>query len=279
MRAVLLAALVVLAGCSGFAGSGDPTETVTPVPELPDEPVYPPGVTGSGVMDPGAVASAHADEVADVSYTLLSARTVRAENGTLLSHFTVQVELDDDHSYRARARTEGPAAPKFLGRPPATAVFWSDGETYLRTLAREGTTTYDELDPGSQVVPTWRYWTGAAAFGDRSSSAITTIRDVLAAFTWRVGTAERGNTTDYRLESEAYTAGTVGPPEVTDVRNATATVTVTEPGLVRSIRLRYVGTIDGNPVAIERTVEYDAVGNTTVERPEWADRATNQTDP
>ena len=278
MRAVLLAALVVLAGCSGFAGSRDSTETVTPVPELPREPVYPPGVAGSGVTDPGAVASAHTDEVAAVSYTLLSARTVRAENGTLLSHFTVQVELDDDRSYHARARTEGPAAPKFLGRPPAMAAFWSDGETYLRTLAREGTTVYDELDPDSQVVPTWRYWTSAAAFGDRGSSATTTIRDVLAAFTWQVGTAERGNTTDYRLESEAYTAGTVGPPDVTDIRNATATVTVTEPGLVRSIRLRYVGTVDGDSVAVERTVEYDAVGNTTVERPGWADRATNQTD-
>jgi hypothetical protein len=271
MRVVVVVVLLALAGCNGAVGP-QPTETVTPVPELAPEPVSPPGVSEEGVTDPEQVASVHGDRLAETSYTLTSTRTVRAANRTVLSHFSVRVELDEDRTYHARARTDGPWAPEFLGRPPATAEFWSDGETYLRKLTRDGTTSYDELEPGPQRISTWRYWTRTAAFGDHGGSMFRTVRDVMASFSWEVRAETVDETTLYRLDSDEHTSTAFTPSEVTAVRNATATATMTESGVIRSIQLEYVGRVDGETVVVERTIRYDDLGNTAVDRPTWSDR-------
>lgn len=274
MRTLLVALLVVLAGCSGVpvVQPEESTETVTPIPERSPAPSYPPGMTNRGVEAPDVTASAHADRLAETSYTLTSNRTVRA-NGTLKSFFSVRVDLDDERNYHARARTDGQDGPEFLGRPPATAEFWSDGETHLRKLTRDGETTYDELESGPGRVSTWRYWTRTAPFGDRRGSLFRMVRDVMGSFVWLIDTERTGDTTQYRLEADEYTSTAFAPSEMTDVRNVTASATVTQSGLVRSIHMRYVGTIDGETVLVERTIRYENVGNTSVERPEWYDRA------
>ncbi|MEF8784236.1 MAG: hypothetical protein V5A54_14260 [Haloarculaceae archaeon] len=274
MRTFLVALLVVLAGCSGVpvVQPEESTETVTPIPERSPAPSYPPGMTDRGVEAPDVTASAHADRLAETSYTLSSNRSVRA-NGTMKSFFSVRVALDDERNYHTRARTNGPDGPEFLGRPPATAEFWSDGETHLRKLTRDGETTYDELESGPGRVSTWRYWTRTAPFGDRQGSVFRTVRDVMESFVWRIDTERTGDTTQYRLEADEYTSTAFAPSEVTDVRNVTASATVTQSGLVRSIHMRYIGTIDGETVLVERTIRYENVGNTSIERPEWYDRA------
>ncbi|WP_178915954.1 hypothetical protein [Natronomonas gomsonensis] len=274
MRALLVALLVVLAGCSGLpvGQPAESTETVTPVPERSLAPSYPPGVTDRGVEAPDATASAHVDRLAETSYTLTSNRTVRT-NGTLDSFFSVRVDLDDERNYHAKARTDGPDGPEFLGRPPATAEFWSGEETHIRKLTRDGETTYDEIESGPGRVSTWRYWTRTAPFGDRQGSVFRTVRDVVGSFTWRVDSEGTGDMTQYRLEADEYASTAFAPSEVTAVRNASASATVSQSGLVRSIHMRYVGTIDGETVVVERTIRWENVGNTSVERPPWYDRA------
>jgi hypothetical protein len=48
---------------------------------------------------------------------------------------------------------------------------------------------------------------------------------------------------------------------------------VTAAGLVRELSLSYEGVVDGERVLVTRRVAYKGVGSTSVERPEWADRA------
>jgi hypothetical protein len=269
MRVVIVAVLLAVAGCSGFTGTGgEPTETVTPVPEPSPVPTYPPGLTDDGVTDAERLTSVHSDRLAEGSYTLVSNRTVRYENGTTWAGFSVRVAVDADRTYHAHARTAGAHGPEFLGRPPASAEYWGDGETYLRKLTNDAGTTYEELEGGATQVATWRYWTRTAAFGDRGGGAYRTVRDVLAGLRWTVRPADD----DYRLESDTPASTVFAAADVETPRNVTATAVVGESGVVRSIRLRYEGTAGGEAVVVERTVRYERVGSTTVGPPAWRDR-------
>lgn len=280
MRAALVVAVVLLAGCSALSGGGgsDGVETVTPVPEVTPEERYPPGVSERGVTDAEFLASVHSDQLAERSFTLTSVRTVNGSDATTRSGLHIRVAYDGNDSYHAWAATAGPDGPVFLGEPPASAEFWSDGETYLRKLTRENETRYDRLRPGRQRVPGPRYWTRTAAFGDRGGSAIRTYQQVLSSFVFEV---ERGATVDgtptYRLVSVDRTDDAFAPSEMTAVRNASAELTVTSRGFIRSAELRYEGTVDGERVVVDRRIEYERVGETTVGRPAWDDRALNQT--
>ena len=61
--------------------------------------------------------------------------------------------------------------------------------------------------------------------------------------------------------------------EVVDVRFVDA---VDTEGLVRLVRYRFDGTVDGEPVVVERTIRYEDVDSTSVEKPPWLDRAVGQ---
>lgn len=62
-RALLLAGLVVLAGCNGFLGGGTPTSSLTPA-EVTD-PTLAPGVTERGIVDARRLVDAHREAFRD----------------------------------------------------------------------------------------------------------------------------------------------------------------------------------------------------------------------
>lgn len=106
-RALVLALVVVLAGCSGLAGlSGDgpaATDTVaTPAPVPTDEPVaYPPGVSASGV-NATALGAAHERALRGASYRWqFDAREARPEFslGTVYVGPRVTVEASGPRRY------------------------------------------------------------------------------------------------------------------------------------------------------------------------------------
>lgn len=112
-RALVLAAVVVLAGCSGLAGLSDDgpavTDTVaTPAPVPTDKPVaYPPGLSASGV-NATAVGAAHERALRGASYRWqFDAREARPEFslGTVYVGPRVTVEASDPRRY-AVVRTE-----------------------------------------------------------------------------------------------------------------------------------------------------------------------------
>lgn len=276
MRVAALAVvlLAVLAGCNALpgGGSGGTTATVTPAP-LPAASGFPPGVTESGVEDPIALSSAHRALVDDRSYTLGAERVVRYRNGTLRSRLRLRVALAADRSYLANAATAGPYAPVFLGRPPAQGVYWSNGTVYLRKFTRKNETTYNRFGTRNDGAGTWGYWVTTVPFGGGRGDPETFYREVFGSVPTR--TVQRqtvDGTVVYRLEGTR--AGTGGfDRDVANVTDLRLDATVTAEGLVRTMSLRYAGVTDGEPVAVHWTVTYRNVGNTTVERPAWFERA------
>jgi hypothetical protein len=269
VREAALLLSVVLAGCA--FGLGGPTETLTPVPGGEADPEFPPGVSERGVSFPGTLAEAHARAIENTSFTLVSNRTVRWANGSVRSGFDVRVRLDRNRTYHATLRTAGPAGPVVLGQPPATAEFWSDGDTYLRALGT-GNRTYNEFTPPGNGVATWRYWTRTVAFGGQAGYPGRTIRGVFGSVPTRIADRQAG-TGRLRLVGDELTDGDAFPPDVDSPRNLTLVAEVEPSGLVRTLRLRYEGTVDGRPVTVRRYIAYRSVGSTAVGRPAWYGRA------
>lgn len=275
IRTVAVAALLVVAGCSAapsLPGTDDPTATVTPV-DVPADYDYAPGVTDAGVTDPATLAEAHESVIADSSYRLRANRTVRYANGTLREQLLVDVALAADGTYLATTATRGPAAPVFLGRPPANGSYWSNGSVYVRKLTRDGETTYTEFEPPSSGAGTWRYWTRTVPFGGEQATPSGFYRSLFASVPTSVdGETTAENATAYRLVGDSRAENRFAD-ELSDVRDVRLVATVRRDGLVVSLSLRYVGELDGATVRVSRTVRYRDVGATTVERPSWYERA------
>ena len=275
--AVWLCLLVVLAGCNAPVGAGGggtadtpPAATAAPVPE---DSTLAPGLADEGVVDPERLTDAHTGAISDDSYTLVANRTERYGNGTVRSGLRIRVELAADRGYHVRTATAGPDGPVFLGTPPASGAFWSNGSVYVRRLTNDDSTIYNEFRPREGGAGTWTYWVTTVPFGGGQADPTSFYTGVFRSVA--VDTVERdtdGDSVVYRLHgSELREASFTG--EFADVRNVSLRATVTERGLVRSLRLRFTGTVDGEPVRVEWQVRYRNVSATTVERPGWFERA------
>lgn len=275
--AVAVTVLLVLAGCSALAPGPEPSRPSTPVTPAPvptddrTDGELAPGVTTEGVVSSRTLAEAHVARLDDRSYGLVMNRTTRYPNGTLRERLRLNLSLGADRSYLVDTSTAGPAAPVFLGRPPASASFWSNGSTYTRRLTRGNTTTYTQFQP-TDGAGTWQYWARTVPYGGRGGNPRGFITRTFSAVPTRVtGRVADGDGTSYRLVGTRATA----PIElgIEDPREVELTATVTAAGLVRSLSLSYVGTVDGQTVTVSRRFSYERLGNATVERPPWVDRA------
>lgn len=274
--AAALCVLLALAGCNTLApgpGPSTPSTPATPAPVPTDDPdgELAPGVTTEGVVSSRTLAEAHVARLDDRSFDLAVNRTTRYPNGTLRGRLGLDLSLGADRSYLVHTATTGPEAPVFLGRPPAEASFWSNGSTYTRRLTRGNTTTYTQFQP-TDGAGTWQYWARTVPYGGRGGNPRGFITRTFSAVPTRVtDRVADGNVTTYRLVGSRATA----PIElgVADPREVELTATVTAAGLVRSLSLSYVGTVDGRQITVTRQFRYERVGNATVARPPWVDRA------
>ena len=265
MRVVLVTLAVALAGCPAVG----PAATPTPEPRE-----YPPGVSVEGVVDAATLADAHDRAIKNTSYTLVSNRTVRYANGTVASALFVRLGLAADRSFLVRTSTAGPEGPEFLGRPPASGEFWSNGTVYVRALTRDGETTYNEFTPPDSYVGTWRYWRATVSFGGQESHARETIASVFGDVPTEVtGVRTVEGTTVYRLAGRGTVEGEFSKAGSDAVGNVSLTAEVTGSGLLRRMELSYVTFLGDQSVRVAWTVRYDDVGTTTVSRPAWFDRA------
>jgi hypothetical protein len=279
MERVTVAALalcLLLTGCSTLSPAPDPrpatpTATPAPVPTAGPDGTLAPGVTREGVVDARTLAAAHVAGLADRSYTLTATRTTREPNGTLRERLVLNLSLGADRSYLAHAETAGPHAPVFLGRPPASASYWSNGSVYARRLTHAGSTTYTTFQP-TNGAGTWQYWARTVPFGGRGGNPRGFLTRTFTAIPTRTtGRVADGGPTAYTVVGTRATA----PIElgVEDPREVDLRAEVTADGLVRSLTLTYVGTVDGRPVTVTRRLRYEQVGETDVPRPAWVDRA------
>jgi hypothetical protein len=96
-----------------------------------------------------------------------------------------------------------------------------------------------------------------------------------------VETVERGGETLYRYRAKQSLE--TAPPPFSAPPNGTATMLVSRDGVIRRFELQYAGpatvALDGEEQTVNVTHTfirtYTDVGETTIERPSWVDRATN----
>jgi hypothetical protein len=269
--AVLLALLVLLAGCSGFGGGGTPTEPITPAPvptatatATPHD-LLAPGLSPVGVTDPYALGDAHAARLQATAYTVRTERTVRTPGGRRLGHETSVVRVAATGTFRSRVTATGTAAD-FVSGSSGRVDRWSDGEQLVVAVTANGSTRYGYVPRGSF---------------DPRRPRLSVTRDRLFALFSAVDTRltdrfERNGTTVYRVESTGVAApDRIADAEVVrDPRNVSFTALVDARGVVRAYTLRYRATAtSGEPVVVALSVDTVRIGATTVERPDWYDRA------
>ncbi|MEF8852213.1 MAG: hypothetical protein V5A44_06750 [Haloarculaceae archaeon] len=250
---VVLALVVVLAGCGSVVDGGTtpeedtPTRTLTPAP-VPtsatptDELVtLPPGVTGDGIADPDALLDAHRSALRNRSYTLRARISVR---GVVSERFT-RVESPTRYYQRDVRYGTGSNVTRFA----------SDTSVYTRSTY-DSVTRYDRFE--AVIPPRSTTVRESRALLELDSAAVTrTTRDGHTVFVVR-GT--------YPTH-----------PTLPGVRNFSLRVVVEPDGLVRSLHATYVRVEGATRTNVTRSFTYTDVGATTVERPAWVDREFNDT--
>lgn len=112
------------------------------------------------------------------------------------------------------------------------------------------------------------------------------LRGVTVGFSYSyAGTVERDDETLHRYHAEQSLE--TAPPPFSAPPNGTATVLVTAEGVIRRFELQYAGpatvTVNGDDRTVDVTHTfvrtYTDVGETTIERPAWVDRAATQDTP
>jgi hypothetical protein len=279
--ALALVCLLALAACSASEGDGsDGAPTVTPaeVPtDLPDDRRTTPGDPPRALLaeDPRRLSYNHAAALGDRSYTFRRVEVVTFTNGTVhaATRRTVRVAAGGV-PYAATVESRG--AARALGvkvgaksggaSAPARGEFWSDGSRLYWAISRDGEAEYGTVPPNRYSVRTCAFVALA-----RPRPSLQVYEPFRVVESWTVTESEGGfevvgsGATERRL--------IVTPADVTDPRDPRLRATVTANGIVRSYRFAYTGTVDGERVRVVRTVAFDAIDRTAVERPPWLDRA------
>lgn len=278
LHAVLLACLVLLAGCNGLGATDasppvDPTADGTPTVGTPTggattrTAAFPPGVTGNGVAAPFELSNAHANALADTSYTVRETRELREANGTLRSG---EVETNRMAAERGRYRYDlavDGTAERFYGGSAGTLAYYANGSAVARKTAYpNGNAAYGmEYDPDGELADPAAIFHGTP----RNDERIAVLLNRLDA------TVEPRENGTYLIRAAAFTGEglTMGGTAVSNVSNVEFSATVESSGLVRGYHLLFEGTVDGQRVSGVERVRYSKVGSTTVEEPDWYGKA------
>lgn len=264
-RAVAVALVALTAGCGAFAGTGEPTESITPapVPTPPPTPEDPrvgvaPGLDGSGIFDREYLAQSHARmalstryvwterDLAQREYENVSANTSRSQRVTYVDQTTYHREV-----------------PYFETRTDGRLLFLQDYEEYADgdveyrkwVVPAEGGNTYDRVQrPNS-----------GRDYAHFAAGAILKYLDLENESVSRVDVGDRPH---YRVEGTRSTMREHG--EVADYR---ARAVIRDDGFVRSLEVRYNTTNGDERVAARYNFTYSEVGSASVEEPDWVTEA------
>ncbi len=291
-----LAALVVLAGCSGFGADRErePTPDRTPfdVPDRstvdggPDWTVGSPGAdAGEGpavdgsecrvdssaapgegpAVDPvtsGAqVERTHSRGLSGCSYRATLNRTVHAPDGSVIRATRVQGTFGaDGQRYVVRRRHL---------RDDETLSFrvWSDGGDVHQVHAGRGSGSGSRgshhLGPPDRNESAESH----AAIAERSFNSLVT-RAFAATEVVDYGEAQvKGRAPRFLVEARGTIPGDLVPRPFENVSNVSVQAVLDGWGVVRQLEVSYDARFDGRPVTVRTTLEVEDVGNTTVEEP------------
>ncbi|MFD1514019.1 hypothetical protein [Halomarina rubra] len=285
-RAVVavVACLLVLAGCGTDGvgergGLGTPAAPVTPAPVPGDRPApadteateeVAPGVTNAGVVDSGRLVAAHVEHVRGRSVATTRRTVVYGVDGRVRSSAQTRAFVGAD---RRRAfvdhRVAGP--PAGFGMDDERVQQYVAGETVFARTVSNGTERFasSARDPYAT--------TGSALVSNISTGP--SLATAFAAFVFDVAPhAGAWAESRYRLRSTTDPErGALAGLADERAQDVSFMATVTDEGLVTWWRMAYTTDRDGETVRVVRTVSFDGVGTTTVERPGWVDDARRKT--
>ncbi|MFC4989539.1 hypothetical protein [Saliphagus infecundisoli] len=274
---VLVACLVLTAGCGGFsASSNDPAPDREPygVEESVDASVEEetegeqllPGLTTEGLTNVANLRKVHGDAIGNETFTVRteteSLSDSENESEPRTTETTRYVDPDAGTVFGVTRINQSDADPgSGVDRSPIRAVEqWHGDETLTRF----------EFENGSVEYP---------SSGDGSVSRNETVRQAMTGpvvslgsleNTTTVGTVDAEDGTYYVVEGSMNDSSAI---EDGTTREVEVRALVREDGLVRQtvVNQSYGG--DGERTTINETIEIVDVGETTVERPDWYDEA------
>jgi hypothetical protein len=266
---VAVALLVVLAGCSVFAGGGQPTpaETVTPapVPELgPTEtppPATPrerlgtfPSISAEGDINVSGLFASHIAYLSDHSYTLEWNRRTAGGSGAIAREYDRRIAVGADGSFLVRNADEG---------TNTTLTYGDRDGAYRRVEGLNGTDA--EPVPAGLTDPVGQRYAETVSF-----EILTFLNEGYDS----VEVVTRNGRPYARVVS-----GNV-PPQIPETYSAyavhdfAATLWIAPEGYVSAVHYEFdLRNIDER-IAVEWRYTYDRVGETTVDRPEWVPEPT-----
>jgi len=269
--------LVVLAGCSGFAGQETPTRDTYGVPSTTDvgsdesprtatairpEDELLPGVTADGIERPDRLLAEHRRVVRDAGVEFHEHLVARHPNGSVYARLERRLWAAPDGSHYYRSfHLVGGATPGESRRETY------QNETDRFELRVDDETSYDhdsvrdpDVDWDRMNLERVRRFLVAA---DSEQTTVTRIFPVGGPALYRIRT-----TVDEVL-------GLRPSPAFSSVE---MTVFVDRRGMIHQMDLNYTATFGKRIYRVDRTLRFET-GTVTVPRPDWVDEARRSTDP
>lgn len=271
-RALPLAvvALVCLAGCGGLVGDdSSPVPTSTPADVPTDSALTDPpdGLTADGVSNGFDLAAVHSEILDNRSYSVQRTSRLVAANGTTLSTTNSTQRVSDNHERAVSTQQQTGLAvtsggyARLFNQSVTQVSQWYDGERYIvRVNGPNGTASGPLMATGApdqQPSRTFQHY-----YLNAQSETVT---------------SENGTITVHLSGVSGELTVAALPVNVAD---STITVTMTADGQVTQSSAEFTGSLMNGlntPVEGNWTVQYTAVGETTVDRPDWVDDVQNTT--
>jgi len=266
--AVLLASLVVVAGCGGTGGTetetstdmttpsetATPSPTATPTSDTLDSVEYPDGAAADGLTDPTAIASSQRGLLNDTSYTLVyeaEATSGPQEGNTAF----VRTTYTPDRSVTNIATSQD-------GVGSNVTIFSGADATVLRS-SNESTTGYAYYERNSSFVASFYRFYGLQVPGQFTGQ-------FLQAFEYEaVDTEQRDGHTYIVYESTGVNQSFVDRSGTTEYTEGDLRLVLRDDGLVTGLEGSATATTQEGETTREVSYEVTDVGATTVERPTW----------
>lgn len=254
--ALVVAALCLLAGCSGFVGGQgdagvDETVTPAPVPTVEAEPAQ--GVSENGI-NAAAVGANHHAALADRNYTTRTRIQWRDRNGSASEHETVHRVEDGGRRFHVVATYGLARADDVTGHE-----LWHDGDrTVLRLRNASGDDEYRRVAAG----------TGGQYPRAELMSDVFSRLDVR-----RVAATANGSTV---VSGPVQIDDLGGLSQFRDESNATMSARIAPDGHVDRLVIGFDGRAQGGPVDARLVIDVANVGSTTVSEPGWVETWRNQ---
>jgi len=258
--------LVFLAGCSLAGGGAEtaaesatltpapvPTATPTPADPVPD---VAPGLSTTGVADPGALVVAHVAAARETSWIWREQRRVNRSHGTVTTNSTTEQLV------------------RFAG--PRTYYRWTDVQSRRVGQDLQFREDYQQYADGRALYETWRSVVGGEVVYRQLETpsvdpsfvgfATAPVRLYLSLESARVTRLDRGERPHYEVVGTRSRLPREGA--VTDYR---ARAVVRADGFVRRLNVTYTVERDrpDRRVDVRYSFSYRRVGTATVERPAW----------